>query len=53
LVQEAGGTVTDFAGKPYELGGPVILATNSLIHEEMRAMANKIAVLYPGPTLPR
>jgi myo-inositol-1(or 4)-monophosphatase len=53
LVQEAGGTVTDFAGKPYELGGPVILATNSLIHEEMRSKANEIAVLYPGPTLPR
>jgi myo-inositol-1(or 4)-monophosphatase len=53
LVQEAGGTVTDFVGKPYELGGPVILATNSLIHEEMRSKANEIAVLYPGPTLPR
>jgi myo-inositol-1(or 4)-monophosphatase len=53
LVKEAGGTVTDFAGKPYELGGPVILATNSLIHEEMRSKANKIAVLYPGPTLPQ
>ena len=53
LVEEAGGTVTDFAGKPYELGGPVILATNSLIHEEMRSKANEIAILYPGPTLPR
>ena len=53
LVQEAGGTVTDFAGKPYELGGPVILATNSLIHEEMRSKANEIAILYPGPTLRR
>jgi myo-inositol-1(or 4)-monophosphatase len=52
LVEEAGGTVTDFAGKPYELGGPVILATNSLIHEEMRSRANEIAILYPGPTLP-
>lgn len=52
LVEEAGGTVTDFAGKPYELGGPVILATNSLIHEEMRSKANEIAILYPGPTLP-
>jgi myo-inositol-1(or 4)-monophosphatase len=53
LVQEAGGKVSDFAGQPYELGGPVILATNALIHEEMRAAANDIAVLYPGPTLPR
>jgi myo-inositol-1(or 4)-monophosphatase len=53
LIQEAGGRVSDFAGRPYELGGPVILATNGLIHEEMRAVANEIAVLYPGPTLPR
>jgi myo-inositol-1(or 4)-monophosphatase len=53
LVQEAGGQVSDFAGRPYELGGPVILATNKLIHEEMRSVADEIAVLYPGPTLPR
>jgi len=53
LVQEAGGQVSDFTGQPYELGGPVILATNKLIHEEMRSVANEIAVLYPGPTLPR
>ena len=53
LVREAGGTVTDFEGRAYELGGPVILATNGLIHEEMRGIANEIAVLYPGPTLPR
>jgi myo-inositol-1(or 4)-monophosphatase len=51
LIQEAGGQVSDFAGQAYELGGPVILATNALIHEEMRAVANDIAVLYPGPTL--
>jgi myo-inositol-1(or 4)-monophosphatase len=53
LIQEAGGQVSDFTGRPYELGGPVILATNALIHEEMRAVANDIAVLYPGPTLSR
>jgi myo-inositol-1(or 4)-monophosphatase len=53
LVQEAGGAVSDFDGLPYELGGPVILATNGLIHEEMRAVANEIAAVYPGPTLPR
>jgi myo-inositol-1(or 4)-monophosphatase len=43
LVEEAGGKVSDFEGKPYQLGGPVILATNGLIHEEMRAMACKIS----------
>jgi myo-inositol-1(or 4)-monophosphatase len=53
LVEEAGGTVSDFAGQAYELGGAVILVTNGLIHEEMRAAASEIAVLYPGPTLPR
>src|SRR5271155_1512858 len=53
LVQEGGGRVTDFDGGPYELGGPVILATNKLIHEEMRGVAKEIAILYPGPTLPR
>jgi myo-inositol-1(or 4)-monophosphatase len=53
LVAEAGGKVSDFEGSAYELGGPVILATNMLIHEEMRGVANEIAVLYPGPTLPR
>jgi len=39
LIEEAGGKVTDFAGAPYWLGGPMILATNGLIHEEMRAAA--------------
>ena len=39
LIEEAGGKVSDFDGAPYRLGGPVILATNGLIHEEMRAAA--------------
>src|SRR5271165_2610184 len=43
IVEEAGGKVSDFAGRPYPLGGPVILATNGLIHEEMRAAASEIA----------
>src|SRR4029077_18352561 len=30
LIEEAGRNVTDFAGAPYQLGGPVILATNGL-----------------------
>jgi myo-inositol-1(or 4)-monophosphatase len=53
LVEEAGGKVTDFAGNPYQLGGPVILATNGLIHEEMRAVANQIAQRNPAAPLPR
>lgn len=47
LVEEAGGKVTDFAGQPYQLGGHVILATNGLIHEEMRALAAEIAQQHP------
>jgi myo-inositol-1(or 4)-monophosphatase len=47
LVEEAGGRVSDFEGKPYQLGGPVILATNGLIHEEMRAMACEISRRAP------
>ncbi len=49
LVEEAGGKVSDFLNQPYQLGGPVILATNTLIHEEMRAVAAKIAEQEPIP----
>ena len=42
LIEEAGGKVSDFTGAPYRLGGPVILATNGLIHEEMREAALEI-----------
>jgi len=49
LIEEAGGKVTDFAGNPYQLGGPVILATNRLIHEEMRAIAQEISQRAPAP----
>jgi len=43
LVQEAGGRVSDFDGRPYTLGGPVILATNGLVHEEVRGVALEIS----------
>ena len=43
LIEEAGGRVSDFEGRPYDLGGPVILATNDLIHEEMRGVALEIS----------
>ncbi len=48
LIREAGGKVTDFAGNPYQLGGPAILATNGLIHEEMRAVALEISQRVPA-----
>jgi myo-inositol-1(or 4)-monophosphatase len=49
LIEEAGGKVSDFAGEPYRLGGPVILATNGLIHEEMRAAAKETYDRVVGP----
>lgn len=48
LIEEAGGRVSDFEGKPYQLGGPVILATNGLIHEEMRNAALEISRRVPA-----
>jgi myo-inositol-1(or 4)-monophosphatase len=42
LVQEAGGTISDLEGNPYLLGGKTILATNGLIHEEMKQLAAEI-----------
>ncbi|OPY88270.1 MAG: Inositol-1-monophosphatase [Syntrophaceae bacterium PtaU1.Bin231] len=35
LVTEAGGRVTDIAGRPYGLSSPNILATNGLLHADM------------------
>jgi len=43
LVTEAGGTVSDFAGRPYKLGGPEVLASNGRIHDEMRQLCADIA----------
>jgi myo-inositol-1(or 4)-monophosphatase len=34
LVREAGGTVSNLAGLPYDLYGPPILATNGRVHDE-------------------
>ncbi len=50
LVEEAGGKVSDFDGRPYRLGGRVLLATNGLVHEQMRRVAAEIA--GKGPTVP-
>jgi myo-inositol-1(or 4)-monophosphatase len=35
IVEEAGGRVTDFEGRPCDIYGQEILASNGLIHEEM------------------
>jgi len=36
-VSEAGGTITDFSGKPFSVYGEETLASNGLIHSEMLA----------------
>jgi len=51
LVREAGGTVSDFEGADYILGGPVVLVTNSHIHEEMRKAALAISERDPRAPL--
>lgn len=35
MVQEAGGTITDYAGKPYALDGQDVLVSNSKIHKNL------------------
>jgi len=43
IVEEAGGRVTDLNGKPYQLGGASILASNGLIHDEAMSLAASVA----------
>lgn len=42
LVREAGGRVTNFSGEPYRPGDAECVASNGLIHEEMREIAAEI-----------
>jgi myo-inositol-1(or 4)-monophosphatase len=39
LVREAGGAVTAIDGGPYHLGGPSLIASNGLIHDEMKEVS--------------
>jgi myo-inositol-1(or 4)-monophosphatase len=48
LVEEAGGQVSDFDGRAYALGGPVLLASNGKVHEEMRQVTTEIAARNPS-----
>ncbi len=40
MVKEAGGKVTDYSGKDFSVYQKQILATNGLIHEELREIIN-------------
>jgi myo-inositol-1(or 4)-monophosphatase len=42
IVTEAGGTVSDFSGKPHTLYGDQTLATNGKVHREMLAVMKKL-----------
>ena len=53
LVEEAGGRITGLNGEPYELGGPMILATNGLIHDETQKVALEISERDPDLPLRR
>ncbi len=53
LVEEAGGRVTDFAGRQFQLKSDEILASNGLIHEELIGMFEDLFAgrgLSPIPT---
>ncbi len=41
LVAEAGGSVTDHRGAPHRLDAPAIVASNGIIHEELRVIVEK------------
>jgi myo-inositol-1(or 4)-monophosphatase len=43
LAREAGGMVTDFSGAPYRLGGKEVLASNGLIHTQLRQVLSELA----------
>ena len=45
MVEEAGGKITDFEGNYYSPYQPHIIATNGLIHEELRSVVNGAEVL--------
>jgi myo-inositol-1(or 4)-monophosphatase len=53
LIEEAGGRVTDFSGRPVRLASDEVLASNGLIHEELIRLFGDLFVgrnLSPIPT---
>ncbi|HYL69213.1 MAG TPA: inositol monophosphatase family protein [Candidatus Limnocylindria bacterium] len=43
LVKEAGGSVSDFSGRPYRPGDPALLASNGRLHLELQQVAADVA----------
>lgn len=52
MVREAGGVVSDFNAVPFRLGGDEIMASNGLIHTELRQVFSELAD-QPWPAAPR
>ena len=42
IVSEAGGTVTDFQGEPYSIYQPEVVASNGVIHSQMRQVFQRL-----------
>ena len=51
IVREAGGIVTDFSGQPYHVGDRELIASNGLIHDEMRKIVADVAERAASKTL--
>jgi myo-inositol-1(or 4)-monophosphatase len=51
IVTEAGGKVTNFLGKPFNLYGQEILASNGLIHEEMLKVIKEIGIKHRAKSI--
>jgi myo-inositol-1(or 4)-monophosphatase len=43
IVAEAGGSLSDFSGKPFSIRGSETLASNGVIHDEMIGVTNSLA----------
>jgi len=49
IVEEAGGTITNYIGEPYSIYGNTLLATNGLIHQEMIEVLHNQRKNEPDP----
>ena len=52
IIREAGGKVTAIDGGEYPLGGPTILVSNGLVHDEMRELSAEILAKVAVKTNP-
>lgn len=47
LVEEAGGRITDFRGRPFSPFVPELLATNGRLHDRLSAVLQEFSLLHP------